>query len=392
MPSPPFDALDPSPYRLPPGLETQLHSPALVIFMDQVRRNLRSMLGYLGTANRWRPHLKTTKMPAIWRELVQLGVRHFKCATLREARCLAAMLKRMKVEDADLLVAYPLVGPALGGLERLARENPGIRFSVLVESEQACAQIDPHLDLFIDLNPGMQRTGMPMQDTARILAVARAAGDRLAGLHYYDGHLHDPDPVKRRAEAFEGYAQLTALVESLRAEGLEVQELITSGTPAFRCALDYPGFQTPGSPVHRVSPGTVVFHDLRSELENPDLELVPAACLFSRVISHPSPGRVTLDAGSKSIAAEAGDPCAWVLGHPSWRALSPSEEHLPMDLGGAPQAPRGTSVLLVPMHICPTVNLAEEVLLIDGDELRVETVAARGHDLLEPGALQDLGS
>ena len=388
MTSPPFDALDPSPYRLPPGLEQQLHSPALVIFMDQVRSNLRSMLGYLGTADRWRPHLKTTKMPAIWSELVKLGVRHFKCATLREARCLVELLERMQVEDADLLVAYPLVGPALRGLERLAQASPGIRCSVLVESEQACSQIDASLGLFIDLNPGMQRTGMGMDDPARILAVARAAGKRLAGLHYYDGHLHAPDLDQRRADAFEGYGRLMELVELLRSEGCEVQELITSGTPAFRCALDYPGFQTPESPTHRVSPGTVVFHDLRTELENPNLELLPAALLFSRVISHPSPGRITLDAGSKSLAADSGDPCALVLGHTAWTALAPSEEHLPVDLGGEPQAARGTGLWLLPMHICPTVNLADEVLLIEGDELRVERVAARGHELLEPGALQ----
>jgi hypothetical protein len=53
-------------------------------------------------------------------------------------------------------------------------------------------------------------------------------------------------------------------------------------------------------PVHRVSPGTVVFHDWRGERQNPGMGLVPAAVLMARVVSIPAPGAVvTLDCGSK---------------------------------------------------------------------------------------------
>ena len=383
MAKPPFDSLDPRNYSLPPGLEDKIHSPALVIFMPQVRSNLQRMLGYVGSPERWRPHLKTTKMPAIWRELVLLGIRHFKCATLREARHLARLLSEMSIADGDLLVAYPLVGPALKSLGRLAKEFSSIRFSVLAENVEALAEIDPALEIFIDLNPGMHRTGISMEQGDRILALAKEASERFRGLHYYDGHLHAADMDRRQRDAFRGYDQLLALSSELESQGLSVGELITSGTPAFQQALAYPGFGTGSGPLHRVSPGTVVFHDLRSELENPDLELVPAACLFSRVISHPTPNSVTLDAGSKSIAAEAGDPCAHVLGHSSWLAQTPSEEHLPIKLAGEPLPARGTALLLVPLHVCPTVNLADEVLLIDHGEFHVASVLARGHDLLD---------
>ena len=49
----------------------------------------------------------------------------------------------------------------------------------------------------------------------------------------------------------------------------------------------------------------------------------------------PARGRATLDCGSKAIAAEAGDPAGYVLGHPTWRALVCSEEHMPLVIDAA---------------------------------------------------------
>jgi len=59
---------------------------------------------------------------------------------------------------------------------------------------------------------------------------------------------------------------------------------------------------------------------------------------------------------------------------------------LPEDEGTLPP-PRGSIVVLIPRHVCPTVNLAEEVLLVDGGEgdarsYTVVPVVGRGHELL----------
>ncbi|MFT7485275.1 MAG: D-serine deaminase-like pyridoxal phosphate-dependent protein, partial [Candidatus Paceibacteria bacterium] len=135
--------------------------------------------------------------------------------------------------------------------------------------------------------------------------------------------------------------------------------------------------------LHRVSPGTVVFHDWRSQTQIPELGLEPAAVLFTRVISHPGDGRFTCDAGSKSLAAEAGHPSAIVIGHPGYVAQVPSEEHLPMRTESEPAPARGQALYLVPKHVCPTVNLAEEALLVEnGRLLEVLPILARAHDTL----------
>ena len=171
-------------------------------------------------------------------------------------------------------------------------------------------------------------------------------------------------------------------LSSLAASGVPTR-IITSGSSTFLHALDFEPFAQLGQTLHRVSPGTVVFHDLNTEQLNPELTLTPAATVFARVVSHPSSTIVTCDAGSKSIAAELGDPCAFVIGYPHLVGQPPSEEHLPLHVTTGDRPARGTPLHLVPEHVCPTVNLAEKAVLMDGGEVQdVVPVSARAHELL----------
>jgi len=375
-----FSRLAVEDYHLPQDWTRRLCSPSLVVYLDRVRENLRRILDATGGPERWRPHVKTTKIPEVYAELVNSGVRQFKCATVREAETLMRVVERKGSAAADILLAYPLVGPNLERLGELARSHANSVFSVLCEDPDAVGGIPPELGIFVDVNPGMHRTGIPLAHAGEISGVALQAGGRFRGVHFYDGQIQGATAGERREAAHRGYAALMELVGSLQAR-TPVGEIVTSGTPAFRYALDFDPFSALSSTVHRVSPGTVVFHDLRSEQDHDDLDLLPAAVVFSRVVSHPRPGHFTCDAGSKSIAAEAGDPCAFALGHPGAEALTPSEEHLPFrTTGDCP--PRGAELYLVPRHVCPTVNLAEQALLVDGDRIEVGRVAARAHDLL----------
>ena len=378
-----FQYLDVDEYALPSDLVDRTLSPALVIHLDRVRANLRRIIAYAGGhVDRWRPHVKTVKIPEIFVEMTRAGVRHFKSATTREAQYLLQAVDQEGIRGADLVLAYPLVGPPLRRLAHLARAHPNSRVSILCEDPTAVPSIPPELSIFVDVNSGMNRTGVPVTHESVTREIARLAGERFRGLHYYDGHIHGEDAVERRSQAFDAYDRLMGLVGRFDREGIPIGEIITSGTPSFLYALAYEPFGEIGDTTHRVSPGTVVLHDLRSEQEIEDLELLPAAVVFSRVVSHPAGDIVTCDAGSKSIAAEAGDPCAFVLGHPALEALTPSEEHLPLRVHEGPRPERGSTLLLVPRHVCPTVNLAEEALLIDeGRVLGAVPVRARGHDL-----------
>jgi len=73
---------------------------------------------------------------------------------------------------------------------------------------------------------------------------------------------------------------------------------------------------------------------------------------------------------------------AAVAERPRWTASrGVSEEHLPLEIPpGEDAPPRGTAVLLLPRHICPSVNLHEEAVLVhEDDTLEVVPVAARAH-------------
>lgn len=374
--------LDPSRYALPDELCARLLSPALVVWLDKVRNNIASVIDALGgDPERWRPHVKTTKMPRVWQELLDAGVRHFKCATTREARALLRCLDAADVEG-DVLLSHPLVGPNLSVLGALAEDHPRSRVSVLVEDPDVVAGLPARVGLFVDVNPGMDRTGIPAADSQRVLEVASAAGRRLRGVHFYDGHHHQEGTARREA-VHAGYDGLVALVELLGSEGIPVSEVVTAGTPAFLSANQHWPLRRLEGTTHRLSPGTVVFHDARSAEQNPEFGLEPAALVFTRVISQPRGMRVTCDAGSKSIAAEAGDPCALVLGRPGLVAAAPSEEHLPLEVLAGEVPARGEELLLVPRHVCPTVNLAEQVVLMEGERfVGLEDVEARAHDVL----------
>ena len=96
--------------------------------------------------------------------------------------------------------------------------------------------------------------------------------------------------------------------------------------------------------------------------------------LFTRAISRSARARFFADFG--------GEPYAFVRGHDDWSAaLDVSEEHLPIDLpAGVPGPARGTPLLLWPQHVCPSVNLHEEAVLVHEDErLEIAPVAARAH-------------
>ena len=353
-----------------------LQTPTLLIHLDRVRHNLAAMGTRLGGRwERWRPHVKTCKVPQVLALLLQTGVRRFKCATTREAEVLLDTARAAVPGAAiDLLFAMAQHGPNLDRVAELAATAPQHRFAVLTEApEHALALRTRGLGAFVDLDPGYHRTGIPLDETARIAAVAAAAGPALRGLHCYDGHLHGGTLAERTLAAHAIYRPFVALARELGVRG----ELVTSGTPTFPAALSFAAFADFD---HTVSPGTVVYWDARSDQLGIDGFLC-AVEVQARVISRPTTGRCTLDAGSKALDAAAGDPCAELRGPWQATAATPSEEHLPLRMASGEAPPLGTVLRLVPRHVCPTVNLADDAVLLDsGEVVAIVPVRARGHE------------
>lgn len=358
------------------GLE-QVMTPALVIFEEAVDHNIEVTVRALGgDADRWRPHIKTAKLAYVLRKYVARGIKSMKCATTLE------LITACEAGAEDVLVAYPMVGANAVRVREIALKFPNVRISILVENaDQAEAWRGWDVGLFVDVNPGMNRTGIDQWNVDDVAKLA-AGLENFRGLHYYDGHMHIEDQEQRRKAAHAGYDQLIQLVSALDQAGVEVEEVITSGTPAMSCAIEYEQF-TLWNFRHRVSPGTVVYGDSTSLNElPPEYDYRPAVFVLSTVVSRPLPDRVTCDGGHKSVSADAGVPTCAVLEHRSWMPRKPSEEHLPIDLPAGETPPAiGTHLFLLPRHVCPTVNNFDEALIIRNGEIAlVERVTARGHE------------
>jgi D-serine deaminase-like pyridoxal phosphate-dependent protein len=172
------------------------------------------------------------------------------------------------------------------------------------------------------------------------------------------------------------------IISTIEGSGFKVEEVVTAGTPAFPCTVSYPGFRE-ASFIHRASPGTVVYNDCSSLSQLPSgLGYSPAALVVSTVVSHPSPYRLTCDAGHKTVSADSGVPTCAVLGRPDLLPGKPSEEHLPIEAPDDLWIPAiGEALYLVPMHICPTVNNFDDAILVErGRIIGVERVTARGRE------------
>jgi D-serine deaminase-like pyridoxal phosphate-dependent protein len=358
------------------GVE-RLLTPALAIYPEIVDSNIAATIRLLGgDANRWRPHLKTAKLGFMMRRIVESGVVQAKVSTTVELA--AACASGMK----DVLLAYPVVGANAARVREIAAENPQARVSVLVEnSAQVAMWKSSRVGIFIDVNPGMDRTGIEQDRTGAMVDIARAivdAGLAFRGLHYYDGQYHQPLPEREKL-AHRGYDRLMEIVAALNEFGVE--EVITSGTPAFPCAASYAPFRS-AKFVHRASPGTVLYSDATSLTQLPaEWGYQPAAVVVSTVVSHPKANLLTCDAGHKAVSADAGVPTCMVAGRPDLAPLKPSEEHLPIEVKSGARPDIGEALYLIPRHVCPTVNNFDDALIVmDGRVVGVERVTARGHE------------
>lgn len=339
----------------------ELPSPALLIFPEKLRRNARKALAVARGADRLRPHVKTHKMPDVIRLIQALGIRKHKCATVAEAEMVA------QAGGEDVFIAYPPVGPTPLRIARLIERYPATTFRVAVDDPTqaealsgAVTSVGREIATLVDLEVGMGRTGIdPGAAAALYQHVAALPGLVPDGLHAYDGHHRHASLDERRAAVHASTEPVFHLREQLEDDGLPVPRLILGGTPTFPVHAEWtePGVEC--------SPGTCLLHDHSYATKFPDLAFEHAALLLGRVISRPRPGRLTLDIGSKAVAADPPTDRVRLLDVPEATLGPQSEEHLVVDTPRAADFPPGTPVLAIPTHICPTCALYSEALAVE---------------------------
>ncbi len=322
----------------------EVASPALLVYPDRVEENIQRMLRVAG-GERLRPHVKTHKLPEVVRMQIERGITKFKCATIAEAEMTALC------GATDVLLAYQPVGPNIARFIQLAKTLSRTKFSTIADDANvlrslsaAAAEAGLEVDVLLDIDCGMRRSGVPPGPKAVELyrLIADLRGLKPGGFHAYEGQIQDREPGERARACERAFSPVNVLRAQLAATGLPVPVVVAGGTPTF--------------PIHarrkdvECAPGTCVFWDFGYATRFPDLDFLPAALLLTRVVSKPGLNRVSLDLGHKAVASE--------------NPVTHSEEHLVVETARASEFPVGAVFYGIPWHICPTVALHSEAVVI----------------------------
>jgi len=341
----------------------ELDSPALVVFPERVKHNIQLAIDMIGDVDRLRPHIKTNKSPDVAKLMLNAGISKFKCATIAEAEMLA------QSNAPDVLLAYQPLGPKLNRFVSLIKKYPATKFSCLTDNisaanEQASIFNSDHLNVpvFIDLNVGMNRTGISPGEKAIELAehCSTLKGISLIGLHAYDGHIRDVDFEAKKQKCDEAFA----MVEKLN-EKLKLPTLVMGGSPAFSVHCKRKDIEC--------SPGTFVYWDKGYTDLCPEQKFLPAIVLVTRIISLPSANKICTDLGHKSVAAENEiTRRVFFLNAEGLTPVGQSEEHLVLETNEDHPYKVGQIFYGLPYHVCPTVALYERVYTIENGKVTGE--------------------
>lgn len=339
-------------------------SPSLIYYLDIIHKNTEEIIKVAGSVDRLWPHVKTHKSIQMVQILMGYGIKKFKAATIAEAE-MCAMAGAEKV-----ILAYPLVGPNQERLIRLAKAYPMTEFyGILDDYEEfsklstVCQKMDFSLNCLVDVNLGMNRTGVPIRMLEELYRKAYTLpGIKLIGLHCYDGNHNNPDFIKRNESVIPVDRDIQSIIDKLREDQLKVEIVVAGGTPSFPChALDTKWY---------LSPGTSFIQDGGYRRNIPDLNCTPGAAILTRVISHPEIGYFTLDLGYKGVAADPPVQRGYIVGYEDAEHVLQNEEHWVFrvkDLKRVP--PIGTVLYVIPTHICPTSALYPEIMVAENGQI-----------------------
>ncbi|SEL83487.1 D-TA family PLP-dependent enzyme [Parapedobacter koreensis] len=358
----------------------RIDSPALVVYPERVSENIRTLKKMVnGNTDRLRPHIKTHKTKEATILLMDAGIHQFKCATIAEAELLGM------IKAPDVLLAYQPVGPKVHRYLELIERYSNTSFSCLVDNlanaENLSVQAGKKgvkIRVYIDINVGMGRTGIPVGDEAIQLyqGIRLLDNMELLGLHVYDGHLRDPDINQRRERCHLAFAPVWTMISELERQGYPAPVVVAGGSPTF--------------PIHAAdarvvcSPGTFIFWDKGYGDGLPEQQFQHAALVLTRIISLPTSTTLCLDLGHKSIASENPlDRRVHLLNAPDLKPIGQSEEHLVVEVPAGHEWKIGDVFYGLPYHICPTVALYEQAIaIVDGHQTGIWPIVARDRSII----------
>ncbi len=357
-------------------------TPYLLIDGAKMERNILKMANIAkGSGVALRPHVKTHKIPGIAKAQVEAGAKGITVAKLSEAEVMA---------DAgieDIFIAYPLVTDVK--IRRAVRLGKRVRLVLGVDSLEGARRLssiakaeDHILKVRLEVDTGLRRTGVPHNDAVELANGIESLGNlNLIGIYTYRGAvLGGSRTLELEKAGLEEGQLMVSLACLMREQGIRVDDVSLGSTPTVEYVAKVEG-------VTEIRPGTYVFYDrMQAHLGACSLDEC-AATMVCTVVSRPSEDLAVIDGGSKTFATDVppgAEPLnlegfGHVVGYPGVVLERLTEEHGMLALDRDCDLGIGDTLQVIPNHICSTVNLHDEVYLVDeGDTVREVRVAARG--------------
>jgi D-serine deaminase-like pyridoxal phosphate-dependent protein len=367
LPSAPSGVVTP---EIPPDIVT----PAILLDLAIVDANIERMQAHAARSGvALRPHVKTHKSIAVGRRQIAAGAAGITAGTLGEVEVFAA------AGFDDIFFAYTLFATRARA-ERLRRVREVARLRLGLDSRAAADALaaglgrQSALEVVIEVDCGAHRCGIPPEEAGALGAYARSLGLLPVGAFTYPGHGDASQAGPATASSDELGALATA-ADSLRAEGIEPAVLSGGSTPT--------SSRSARAPLTELRPGEYVYNDLgklRLGACGPaDLAFFVAATVVSDAVA----GQVIVDVGTKALGREGsperGYGTAPTVPGAVLTRLNEYHGYLAVP-DGVPRPAVGEILAIAPNHVCPVVNLFDEMLVHEsGRPVGRWPIDARGH-------------
>jgi D-serine deaminase-like pyridoxal phosphate-dependent protein len=336
-----------------------IDTPALVVDLDAMERNIERLAGFARERGlRLRPHAKMHKSAFVARRQIAAGAVGVCVQKTSEAEALA---------DAgieDLYISNEVIAPSK--LARVAALARRVKLAIAVDSllgvdrlAHALASAGAALDVFVEIDVGQGRCGVPPAEAAPIAQRVQAQGLRFAGLQAYHGRAQHLRSTEEREAAIQAALQgVRSAQQALARAGMECPLVTGAGTGSYM-------LEAASGVYGELQCGSYVFMD-RDYADNQPTPGAPrfehALFLKAQVISRGAEHAV-IDAGHKSHALDSGPPRVWGR---DLRWENGGDEHGVLRASGDALPELGDTVWLVPGHCDPTVNLHEHCIGVRG--------------------------
>lgn len=356
----------------------KLNKPSVLLDVDKAKKNIKRMVDKAAKANiRLRPHFKTHQSAQIGEWYRELGV-----------ECITVSSVDMAIYFANsgwdnITLAVPVNVLQLEQINELAQK---IQLNLLVDSLEVLPamekQIDAPVNVWIKVDVGYRRVGLPMEDEEAIealaLAIQGAKKLKFGGLLCHAGHTYgarsDQEILEIHQSSMGGLLKNKARLES---KGIKDIQISIGDTPSCTVLNEFEG-------ADEIRPGNFVFFDLVQaqigSCSEEDIAMVSACPVVGK---YKEGNRVVVYGGSvhlakDSLVDEDGNKIFGYMCPKLEKGWGPANHDTPVislsQEVGILQVPDevfeeiriGEMLLLMNAHICLTSDMYQQYYSLDG--------------------------